>query len=177
MMIKVKRNSIGALTAALLLLFSACGGTGDAQDAASSAPAGKPLFTGAFLTDADRVEPLEEEGESAQQTVQTGTATILLGRFHTNHAAEACMDDYYDGRPFEIHEGIELPGGEEGTHYRWRSGSNEDSTVIDAVVAEADGYSLLFLCRDSLDAFEGDAESGPDRATVDSWVSGLTVGR
>ena len=177
-MTTLRRISIGALLAALLLTLTACGGSGAAEDgAASSVPAGKPLFTGDFVTAADQVDPPEEEGESAHQTMQVGMATITLGRFPTNHAAEAYLDNYHDGGSFELHEGVELPGGEEGNHYRWRSGSNEDSTVNDAVIAEADGYSLLFLCRDSLDAFEGDAESGPDKATVEGWVRGLTVQR
>lgn len=171
----MKKNSLCiGLLIAMFCLLTACGGKQAAESSAQ--PAGKPLFTGDFVANADQTEPLEEEGDSALQTMQVGLATITLGRFHTNHAAEAYMDEY-GGGTFEIHEGLELADEIQATHYRWRTGSNEDSAVVDAVVAEADGYSLLFLCHDSLDAFEGDAEFGPDKATVESWVNNLTVAR
>ena len=84
------------------------------------------------------------------------------------------MDEYHPDE-FEVTEKITVVGGT-GTHYRWRTGSNEDSTVVDAVVAEAEGYSLLFLCCVPQDAYEDDnSEIGPSQATVESWISSLTV--
>ena len=194
---KLRQCTLGLLLAALCLLSACGGGNTPARTAAQSAPAtkaappaqsveetatsaepakptGKPLFTGDFAAQADKVNALEEDADSAIQEMQVGLATITLGRFHTNHAAESYLDEY-GGGAFEINEEIVLSEDLEGTHYRWHSGSNEDSTVLDAVVAEASGYSILFLCRDPLDAFEGTSELGPDRAAVDGWVKSLTL--
>ena len=55
------------------------------------------------------------------------------------------------------------------------AGSNEDSSVTDAVVTEANGKSLLFLVTNSADAAAGYNDAGPVQEAVDSWMSSLMV--
>ena len=135
---------------------------------------GKPLFTGSFAEGVTPTSDGDPDADSYIQTLQVDGATVVLGRFPTNHSAEAYMDEYNPDE-FDVTEKITVAGST-GTHYRWRTGSNEDSTVVDAVVAEADGYSLLFLSRVPQDAYEDDnSEIGPSQATVESWINSLTV--
>lgn len=135
---------------------------------------GKPLFTGSFAAGVTPTSDGDPDADSYIQTMQVGGATVVLGRFPTNHSTEAYMDEYNPDE-FDVTEKITVAGST-GTHYRWRTGSNEDSTVVDAVVAEADGYSLLFLSRVPQDAYEDDnSEIGPSQATVESWINSLTV--
>ena len=161
-----KRRMMLSTLLALLCLLTACSVGGKKEQ-------GKPILTGSFVKEAERTDTPESSEDSYLQTMQVGLATITLGRFGTNHAAEAYLDRYYGG-DFDVTERVELPGAE-GTHYRWRYGSNEDSAVMDAVIAEADGCCLLFFCSDPVDAFEGDREEGPDQAKVDGWLRELSV--
>lgn len=135
---------------------------------------GKPLFTGSFAEGVTPTSDGDPDADSYIQTMQVDGATVVLGRFPTNHSTEAYMDEYNPDE-FDVTEKITVAGST-GTHYRWRTGSNEDSTVVDAVVAEADGYSLLFLSRVPQDAYGDDnSEIGPSQATVESWINSLTV--
>lgn len=178
-----------SLFLALLCLLTACGkGIKRNMDSSISAPITmsvmptqksakskrKPLFTGKFVAQADKVNKLVDKGDSAIQKMQVSQATITLGRFQTNHAVEAYLDEYGGGN-LEISKAITLPGDIDGTHYRWKNSSNKNKTVMDAVVAESNGYSLLFLCNDPLDAFTGKDKLGPNEATVNGWVKNLTV--
>ena len=183
------RYTAVSLLLALLCLLAACGkGAGQASQASQSAAMtmtalpvqrsaknkGKPFFTGKFVAQADKVNAVTDSGDSAIQKMKVGRADITLGRFQTNHGVEAYLDQY-GGGDFEINRSINLPGDIDGTHYRWRSGSKTKQTVVDAVVAEANGYCLMFLCRDSLDAFRGADKRGPNEAAVNGWIKNLTV--
>lgn len=160
-----KRRFFSALLAVLCLL-AICSGCGAKKS-------GKPILTGSFVKEADHTDAPETSDDSYLQSMQVGLATITLGRFGTNHAAEAYLDQYCDGE-FDVTEQVELSD-TRGTHYRWHYGDNEDSAVMDAVIAEADGCCLLFFCNDPVDAFEGDREEGPDQAKVDGWIKELSV--
>ena len=186
------RHSVIALLLALSCLLSACGAGGGGSQAASQSDSmtraavteqaatkaakrkGKPLFSGKFVSQADQVGPLEKYGKTAYQELQVGKATITLGRFETRHALDSHLDGY-SGSDFEVNEEITLSGDIEGTHYRWRCGSKKKKYVMDAVVAEAKGYCILFLCQDPVDAFKGKDKQGPKKATVNKWVKTLTV--
>ena len=134
---------------------------------------GKPLFTGSFAEEATSASLGEPSADSYIQTMQVDGATVALGRFSTNHSTEAYMDEYNPDE-FDVMEEITVSGNK-GTHYRWKTGENEDRTVVDAVEMEADGYSLLFLSCVPQDAYEGVSDTGPTQATVEAWISSLTV--
>lgn len=129
-----------------------------------------PMLTGAFLADADS-EKTEQDGV---KTYQIGCATVVTGRFGTSHATEAYMDQFDANGDFDIHEECTVAGNS-ATHYRWKCGENEDASVVDAVVTEANGYSLLFLVKNSQDAAEGFNEAGPPQEAVESWIASLTL--
>ena len=132
------------------------------------------LLTGAFLTDAERAKDNEGAGTSDQLTYVIGAATIISARFETRHGTEAFMDEYADGSDIGEPQDIDVAG-TTGTRYHWESGSNEDASVIDAVVTEANGASLLFLVKNSKDAAAGNTDAGPVQEAVDSWMSSLMV--
>lgn len=150
----------------------------------SSAPAqepeekqeGKPLFTGSFAEGANPTSLGDPNEDSYIQSMEVEGATITLGRFSTNHSTEAYMDEYYNPSEFEVTEPVTVSGNS-GTHYRWKTGG-EESTVVDAVVVEADGYSLLFLSCVPQAAYEGMlSTTTPNQETVEGWIASLTVSK
>lgn len=82
------------------------------------------------MKEADRRDTPETGGDSYLQTMTVDSATVTLGRFSTRHSTEAYLDQY-GADEFEILETVTVSGNR-GTHYRWRTGSNEDSAVVDA---------------------------------------------
>lgn len=132
------------------------------------------LLTGAFLNDAERAKDNEGAGASDQLTYVIGAATIISARFETRHGTEAFMDEYAAGSDIGEPQDIDVAG-TTGTRYHWETGSNEDTSVIDAVVTEANGTSLLFLVKNSKDAAAGYTDAGPVQEAVDSWMSSLMV--
>ncbi len=139
----------------------------------NSQSTGKPLLTGSFESIVDKNEDPITDGDGYIQTMIANSGTIVIGRFATSHATEAYMDQYSPDE-FDVTERVTVDGNR-GTHYRWKTGSNEDSAVVDAVVTEADGYSLLFLCYVPQDAFEGKTDLGPTQKDVEAWIASLTV--
>ena len=131
------------------------------------------LLTGAFLNDAERAKDNEGAGASDQLTYVIGSA-IISARFETRHGTEAFMDEYAAGSDIGEPQDIDVAG-TTGTRYHWETGSNEDTSVIDAVVTEANGASLLFLVKNSKDAAAGYTDAGPVQEAVDSWMSSLMV--
>lgn len=130
------------------------------------------FLTGAFLNDA---EPSEDNQNSEDELIyQIGCATIVSARFETRHGAEAFMDEYASGADISEPKDVTVAG-RAGTQYHWAAGSNEDSSVTDAVVTEANGKSLLFLVTNSADAAAGYNDAGPVQEAVDSWMSSLMV--
>lgn len=130
------------------------------------------FLTGAFLNDA---EPSEDNQNSEDELIyQIGCATIVSARFETRHGAEAFMDEYANGADISEPKDVTVAG-RAGTQYHWAAGSNEDSSVTDAVVTEANGKSLLFLVTNSADAAAGYNDAGPVQEAVDSWMSSLMV--
>ena len=124
------------------------------------------FLTGAFLNDA---EPSEDNQNSEDELIyQIGCATIVSAR------AEAFMDEYANGADISEPKDVTVAG-RAGTQYHWAAGSNEDSSVTDAVVTEANGKSLLFLVTNSADAAAGYNDAGPVQEAVDSWMSSLMV--
>lgn len=144
--------------------------TSDASTAAQPTAQGKPMLSGAFLSQAQAM-PSDQENI---QTYQYNAATIVLGRFDTNHAAEAFLNESYEVGDFDVHEECTVAG-TTGTHYRWKCGGNEDSSVVDAVVTSSGEYSLLFLVHNSQDAAEGMSDIGPTQTEVDGWIDSLTL--
>ena len=132
------------------------------------------LLTGAFLTDAERAKDNEGASANDQLTYVIGAATIISARFETRHGTEAFMDEYAAGSDVGEPQDIDVAG-TTGTRYHWETGSNEDTSVIDAVVTEANGASLLFLVKNSKDAAAGYTDAGPVQEAVDSWMSSLMV--
>ena len=132
------------------------------------------LLTGAFLNDAERAKDNEGASASDQLTYVIGAATIISARFETRHGTEAFMDEYAAGSDVGEPQDIDVAG-TTGTRYHWETGSNEDASVIDAVVTEANGASLLFLVKNSKDAAAGYTDAGPVQEAVDSWLSSLMV--
>lgn len=132
----------------------------------------KGFLTGAFLNDAQRAK--DEEGSEDQITYQIGCATVISARFGTRHATEAFMDEYAAGSDVGEPQDVDVAG-TPGTRYHWESGENEDASVIDAVVAEANGSSLLFLVKNTKDAAAGNNDAGPVQEAVDSWMTSLMV--
>ena len=132
------------------------------------------LLTGAFLNDAERAKDNEGASASDQLTYVIGAATIISARFETRHGTEAFMDEYAAGSDIGEPQDIDVAG-TTGTRYHWETGSNEDTSVIDAVVTEANGASLLFLVKNSKDAAAGYTDAGPVQEAVDSWMSSLMV--
>lgn len=132
----------------------------------------KGFLTGAFLNDAQRAK--DEEGSEDQITYQIGCATVISARFGTRHATEAFMDEYAAGSDVGEPQDVDVAG-TPGTRYHWESGANEDASVIDAVVAEANGSSLLFLVQNTKDAATGNNDAGPVQEAVDSWMTSLMV--
>ena len=132
------------------------------------------LLTGAFLNDAKQVKDDEGTGANDQLTYVIGNATIISARFETRHGTEAFLDEYAAGSDIGEPQGIDVAG-TIGTRYHWETGSDEDASVIDAVVTEANGASLLFLVRNSKDASAGNTDAGPVQEAVDSWMSSLMV--
>lgn len=132
------------------------------------------LLTGAFLNDAERAKDNEGASASDQLTYVIGSATIISARFETRHGTEAFMDEYAAGSDIGEPQDIDVAG-TTGTRYHWETGSNEDTSVIDAVVTEANGASLLFLVKNSKDAAAGYTDAGPVQEAVDSWMSSLMV--
>lgn len=156
--------------------------TGKPEEPDSSAPSqasensqGKPLFTGSFAEGANPTSLGDPSEDSYIQSMEVDGATVALGRFSTNHGTEAFMDEYNPSE-FDVTEKTTVSG-HKGTHYRWKTDGDEGSTVVDAVVAEADGYSLLFLSCVPQDVYEGlsSSQAGPTQATVESWMDSLTV--
>ena len=123
------------------------------------------------MTDAQQVK--DEESED-QLTYQIGCATIISARFSTRHGTDAFLDQYAAGSDTGEPQDIDVSGAP-GTRYHWESGSNEDASVIDAVVTEANGASLLFLVKNTKDAATGNNDAGPVQEAVDSWMSSLMV--
>lgn len=132
------------------------------------------LLTGAFLNDAERAKDNEGASASDRLTYVIGSATIISARFETRHGTEAFMDEYAAGSDIGEPQDIDVAG-TTGTRYHWETGSNEDTSVIDAVVTEANGASLLFLVKNSKDAAAGYTDAGPVQEAVDSWMSSLMV--
>lgn len=144
--------------------------TPDASAEPQPTAQGKPMLSGDFLSQAQAV-PSDQENI---QTYQYNAATIVLGRFDTNHAAEAFMNESYEVGDFDVHEECTVAG-TTGTHYRWKCGENEDSSVVDAVVTSSGEYSLLFLVHNSQDAAEDPEGIGPAQTEVDGWIDSLTL--
>ena len=136
---------------------------------------GKPMLTGSFAEGANPTSLGDPNEDSYIQSMEVEGAAIVLGRFSTNHSTEAYLDEYYNPNEFEVTEQVTVSGNS-GTHYRWKTGG-EESAVVDAVVVEADGYSLLFLSRVPQDVYEGlsSSQPGPTQETVESWIAGLAV--
>ena len=130
------------------------------------------FLTGAFLNDAE--QPEDNQNSEDELIYQIGCATIVSARFETRHGAEAFMDEYANGADISEPKDVTVAG-RAGTQYHWAAGSNEDSSVTDAVVTEANGKSLLFLVTNSADAAAGYNDAGPVQEAVDSWMSSLMV--
>lgn len=130
------------------------------------------FLTGAFLNDAE--QPEDNQNSEDELIYQIGCATIVSARFETRHGAEAFMDEYANGADISEPKDVTVAG-RAGTQYHWTAGSNEDSSVTDAVVTEANGKSLLFLVTNSADAAAGYNDAGPVQEAVDSWMSSLMV--
>lgn len=130
------------------------------------------FLTGAFLNDAEQSE--DNQNSEDELIYQIGCATIVSARFETRHGAEAFMDEYANGADISEPKDVTVAG-RAGTQYHWAAGSNEDSSVTDAVVTEANGKSLLFLVTNSADAAAGYNDAGPVQEAVDSWMSSLMV--
>ena len=130
------------------------------------------LLTGAFLNDAEQSE--DNQNSEDELIYQIGCATIVSARFETRHGAEAFMDEYANGADISEPKDVTVAG-RAGTQYHWAAGSNEDSSVTDAVVTEANGKSLIFLVTNSADAAAGYNDAGPVQEAVDSWMSSLMV--
>ena len=130
-------------------------------------------LTGAFLNDA---EPSEDNQNSEDELIyQIGCATIVSARFETRHGAEAFMDEYANGADISEPKGMSPWQAGLVPSITGRLASNEDSSVTDAVVTEANGKSLLFLVTNSADAAAGYNDAGPVQEAVDSWMSSLMV--
>lgn len=134
---------------------------------------GKPLLTGSFASTVKIKEKPQTDGDSYVLHMTADSGTIVIARFATNHATEALMDDYAPGDVEVI--GEVTVDGNRGTHYGWTSGSKKDAMVVNAVVTEADGYSLLFLCQAPKDAYEGKTDLGPTEKQVNEWIDSLSV--
>ena len=130
------------------------------------------FLTGAFLNDAE--QPEDNQNSEDELIYQIGCATIVSARFETRHGAEAFMDEYANGADISEPKDVTVAG-RAGTQYHWTAGSNEDSSVTDAVVTEANGKSLLFLVTNSADAAAGYNDAGPVQEAVDSWMSSRMV--
>lgn len=134
---------------------------------------GKPMLTGSFASDAKLADESTDGDDGKIQTWNADNATIITARFATSHATEAYMDQY-SGGDFDVVEKVTVAG-TKGTHYRWKTGDNEDKAVVDAVVTESGGYSLLFLTKESEDTFKGMTDAGPTEKVVEAWIASLTV--
>lgn len=135
--------------------------------------AGKPMLTGSFASDAKLTDESSGSDGSKIQTWTAGDATMITARFLTSHATEAFMDQY-SGDDFDVVEKVSVAN-TKGTHYRWKIGDNEDKSVVDAVVTESGGYSLLFLTKESEDTFKGMTVDGPTEKTVNAWITSLAI--
>ena len=89
------------------------------------------FLTGAFLNDAEQSE--DNQNSEDELIYQIGCATIVSARFETRHGAEAFMDEYANGADISEPKDVTVAG-RAGTQYHWAAGSNEDSSVTDAVV-------------------------------------------